>query len=293
MKKNKLRNALLKTLFLLFLVTAGVSYFIFWVMESDDSEFARDAREYIGLPENSGKRAQETSSAEDENSDWVDPFNMPAESEAAGATTIPTITDITFAEVAGRRALWPEVLTLKLDVEISIWYNEVNYGYMKFLRGRTVQVESLYKNGEILCEIDGNYMSLSVYETDFYGWFNEAYGEVYRLLPVTVDFDNQAQKRYSIDTQRGRDEFWAEMREWCYRNYDSPLLSAEEDTLLFQWVPKEKVPIDFTGEAREIARQYLIRRAKYGSRENYAPCEIRNPQMGETLGASSLFIPRL
>ena len=291
-----MRNGL-KTLFVLLLILGAAALFILWIAKSEDSDFARSARQFIGIPEPhpevdpaAPERAPIDASAQPEPSEPSEPQPKP---EVIREELPPAISDITFEQVASRKQLWPRQLSLKLNVAILIRYNGNDYGLMKFPRGRTVQVESLMRNGEILCLIDGNYLSLSVYETDFYGWFKEKHGASYQLLPVTVDFGSSAKVRHKLGTPQGDAAFWAEMREWCYRNYDSPSLVAEEHGLVFKWVPKEKVPINFVDEAREIARQYLLRRAKYGGRENYAPCEIRNPVTGEFLGAAAIFIPRL
>jgi hypothetical protein len=290
-KKNKLRNALLKTLALLSIATCILIYVIWWIAQSDDSEFARKARDLIGIPQQSQEDQTGEPPTPPDALTGPDPFDMPEETKADQAQ--PSVSKITFAELARNKRLWPDELRLKLNVEVSIRYNGNNYGYMKFPRGRTVQVVTIMQNGEVLCEMDGNFLNLSVYETDFYGWFKKVYGDFYELPPVTVEFESLQQSRYSIGTKEGESAFWAEIREWCLKNYDSPLLNAEEDGLVFYWAPKEKVPINFADEAREIARQYLLRRAKYGSRENFAPCEIKNPKTRETLGTSSLFIPRL
>lgn len=56
---------------------------------------------------------------------------------------------------------------------------------------------------------------------------------------------------------------------------------------------KKNTPIDSPDEAPDIARQYLLKRSKYGGRDNYAACEIRHPVTDKLLGASAIFIPRL
>jgi hypothetical protein len=95
-----------------------------------------------------------------------------------------------------------------------------------------------------------------------------------------------------LGTDQGDAQFWSEMRIWCHQNYGSVSLEIGEDNLTFKWLPEEEVPIDYSLEAREIARKYLNLRNKFGSPENFAACEIRHPATDEFLGSSSMFIPR-
>jgi hypothetical protein len=293
-KKKKLqRVALLETLLVSMLLGGVVVVVLVWAAKSEDSQLAASIRQLIGIP--APKPAvvvapQPAPTPQVVIEEAPPPADEPEPFIAPEPEPIP---QITFAEVAAQKHLWPRQLTLKLSVQVLIRYNGKDYGYMEFPRGRTILVDGVLANGEIFCQIDGNYLSLSVYETDFYGWFKATHGERYQIQPVVVDFGSRATAPYKLGTEKGDAAFWAEMRIWCQQNYDSVSLSIEEDTLVFKWLPKEDAPIDFPAEAREVARNYLLKRAKYGGRENYAACEIRHPTTGEVLGASAIFIPRL
>jgi hypothetical protein len=289
-KKKPQRVALLGTvLVFLILVTSGTLFFV-WVSHSEDSQFAESIRRMIGI-------ASPVSTVE------VVAAPAPAPVAAPVVVTPPMpepepeveveLPKLTFSELAAQRDLWPESLTLKLAVQVAIRYNGKDFGYMEFPKGRSVEVDAILSTGEVYCQIDGNYLSLSVYETDFYGWFKQTHGQQYDLEQVVVDLGTRSNARYKLGTAEGDAAFWAEIRIWCQQNYESVSLKQGEDGLEFAWLPKEEVPIDFPSEAREIARNYLLIRAKYGSRENYASCEIRHPTTGELLGASAIFIPRL
>lgn len=291
-KKKPQRIALLETALILFLLGGACVLVVFWAAKSPDSELAQSIRRAIGLAD--PQPVEVVEKMPEPALPAVTPVvEKAAEPERVAVVVPETIPEITFREVAAQRHLWPRSLTLKLSVQVAIRYNGKDYGYMEFPRGRPITVDALMPTGEIFCQIDGNYLSLSVYETDFYGWFKETHGARYDIQPVTVDFGRHATVRHKLGTPEGEAAFWAEMRIWCQQNYESVSLKVEADHLVFAWLPKEDAPINYAFEAREIARSYLMKRAKYGGRENYAACEIRHPVTQELLGASSIFIPRL
>ncbi|WPJ97884.1 hypothetical protein SH580_09190 [Coraliomargarita algicola] len=289
-KKNKAqRIALFETLLVFLLLGGGCALVLFWAAKSEDSELAHSIRKTVGISE----PQQEVLEAEPEPAPVV---VAPAEPEPVEAVVVvepAPLPKITFKEIAAQRQLWPKSLNLKLAVRVPIRYNGQDFGFMEFPKGVSISVDGLSPGGEIFCRIDGNYLSLSVYETDFYGWFKETHGDRYDVQPVVVDMGSKATSRYRLGTEKGEAAFWAEMRIWCHQNYEAVTLNVEEERLVFYWLPKETAPIDYAVEAREIARQFLLKRAKYGGRENYAACEIRHPVTNELLGASSIFIPRL
>ncbi|MGZ0657660.1 hypothetical protein ACWPKO_01530 [Coraliomargarita sp. W4R53] len=295
--KNKAqRVALLKTLLVFLLLGGGCAIVLFWAAQSEDSEMAQSIRKIVGFPEpksNKEDRAQQEVLVPAPAAVAPQPTVALAQPEPVVVAEPETLPELTFKEIAAQRQLWPKSLHLKLAVRVPIRYNGKDYGFMEFPKGVLIKVDGLSAGGEIFCQIDGNYLSLSVYETDFYGWFKANYGERYDVQPVVVDMGTKASSRYRLGTEKGEAAFWAEMRIWCHQNYEAVTLTVEEDTLVFFWLPKEDAPIDFPVEAREIARQFLLKRAKYGGRENYAACEIRHPITDELLGASSIFIPRL
>lgn len=165
---------------------------------------------------------------------------------------------------------------------------------MQFSAGMPVAVDALSTSGEVFGRINGNHLNFSIEETDFEDWFHSTYGDRYQFLPIEVEGARSGiSARHRVGTPEGDAVFWSEMRIWCDRNYGSIALEIAEDSLVFRWLPQEETPIDFALEAREIARNFLMKRGALGSNENYAACEIRHPVSGELLGASSIFIPRL
>jgi len=286
-KNKKQRLALFETVLIFLLLGGAIAGVLLWAAKSEDSELAQSIREFVGMPNSKPVEVV------------IVPLPLPPVVEAIPEpepVVVPEsepLPEITFKEVAAQRYLWPSELNLKLAVRVPIRYDGKDYGFMEFLKGVPIQVDALIPSGEIFCQIDGNYLSLSVYETDFYGWFKDKYGERYDLQSVIVDMGTKATTRHRLGTPEGETDFWAEMRIWCHQNYGSVSLKVEEDSLVFLWLPKEDVPINFPAEAREIARNYLLKRAKYGGKENYAACEIRDPVTHELRGAGSIFIPRL
>lgn len=286
------RIALLETILIILFLGGSIAIVLVWAAKSEDSELAESIRRMVGIPDPYSEPIVDLSPppAPTEPDTVVELLPEPEPVVAAEPEPIP---EITFKEVAAQRQLWPDALNLKLSVRVPIRYNGTDYGFMEFPRGVPIKVDGLLPSGEILCRIDGNYLSLSVYETDFYGWFKEKYADRYDIQPTIVEMGTRATSRYRLGTAEGEAAFWAEMRIWCHQNYESVTLKVGQDSLVFMWLPTEEAPINFPLEAREIARQYLLKRAKYGGKENYAACEIRHPVTDELLGASSIFIPRL
>jgi hypothetical protein len=287
-KKKPQRVALLETVLVLLTLAVSGTVFFVWLSKAEDSDLAGSIRRMIGM--SSPVPEVEVVSAP---SPVVAPLVVTPPMPEPEPEVVAEIPKLTFSELAAQRDLWPDSLTLKLSVQVRIRYNGKDFGYMEFPKGRSVKVDALLSSGEVYCQVDGNYLSLSVYETDFYGWFKQTHGARYDLEQVVVDFGTRASAPYRLGTPEGDAAFWAEIRIWCQQNYDSVSLKQGADSLEFAWLPKEEAPIDFAFEARELARHYLLIRAKYGSRENYASCEIRHPTTGELLGASAIFIPRL
>lgn len=200
---------------------------------------------------------------------------------------------MTMAEFCKRRPLWPSTLVLTMTKRLAVRYNGTEYGRMEFSEGMPIKVDALRPNGEVLGWIGGNFLSLSVHETDFVSWFEQSYADRFELEPVVFDDLRRFNRaRYPLGTERGDTDFWSEMRIWCYQNYESVALEVAQDTLIFRWSPREDVPINYEVEAREIARQYLTLVHKFGGACNYAACEIRDPISDAVLGSSSVFIPR-
>lgn len=295
-KKNKAqRKALIQTMTVLALLVLSGLGLIFWASTAEDSALAQSIRRIVGMRDPAVDRPPVRPVPPAPTLVEVPPEPQPEPESAPVAEPAPApLPAITFSEITLRPALWPKTLHLKLSKRVYIRYNGNVYGYMQFSSDEPLQVDALGSKGEIFGWIDGNFLSLLVDETNFEDWFRSTHGDRYDLRPVEVEPARPgAEARHKVGTPEGDADFWTDMRIWCDRNYDSISLEIEEDTLVFRWLPKEDAPIDYTLEAREIARNFLLKRSARGSNENYAACEIRHPVTGELLGASSIFIPRL
>lgn len=290
-KKTVQRKALIKTILFFLLIGCACVLVLLWAARAEDSSIAKSIREVIGIA------APASTQVVVEVAPPPPPVVKAAVEPVLESIVVeppPPIPAITFREICSQRHLWPDTLKLKLSKRVSIRYNGNNYGYMEFASGVSFRVDDLKPNGEIYGRVEGNYLSLSVLETDFEEWFSTNYGERYDLqLEVTDRVFRRSGAPHKLGTAEGDATFWAEMRIWCHQNYDSISLEIGEDSLVFRWLPTEEVPINFQGEAREICRVYLMKRATLGGNENYAACEIRHPVTNELLGSSSIFIPRL
>ncbi len=200
---------------------------------------------------------------------------------------------ISFNRIVNSRTLWPSTLELRQTKQVEIRFNGKSYGDIEFLKGSIVEVQALKMPSEVVGILNGNYLSLTLSETNFEDWFRMQYSEYYDLKIDDLRVPEAVTVLLSdIDTAEGYKVFWRDLQYWCYVNYDTAQLTIEEDTLTFEWLPKENVPVDFRAEAREIARKYLLKKAEFGGEENYAACQIIHPDSGEQLGASFTFIPR-
>lgn len=296
--KNKAqRKALIRTLLLLALLILSGLGLVYWASFAGDSEFARSIRQVVGIPGPAVERPPPPPSPPPVRVEAplvAEVLEAEPEPEAPAAPGPEPLPVITFSEICARPALWPKTLQLTLSKRVYIRYNGNVYGYMQFSGDMPLHVDALGAKGEVFGWIDGNYLSFLPDETNFEEWFRRTHGERYDLRPVEVEPARPgAEVRHKVGTPQGDADFWTEMRIWCQRNYDSISLQIEQDTLVFRWLPKEDAPIDYSLEAREIARNFLLKRSARGSNENYAACEIRHPVTGELLGASSIFIPRL
>ncbi|MDQ8208619.1 hypothetical protein QEH52_13925 [Coraliomargarita sp. SDUM461003] len=231
-KGNPQFRALVKTMVFFVLLIGGCTFAWFWVSTSEDSDWAQKIRRTIGIPAPQSSKVAELA-----------PQPRPASSVVVETPPEPMVIDepealpeITFEEIAAQRHLWPDSLNLKSTVKVPIRYNGKDYGFMEFPEGQPIQVDEVMPSGEIFCLIQGNHLSLSVNETDFYAWFDEKYGDRYDAQSVVVDWGTRATSRFRLGTPEGDAAFWAEMRIWCKHNYGSVSLEVEEDTHDFAWL---------------------------------------------------------
>ena len=274
----------------LFVGACGAVLF-FWAAHTEDSGLAKSIREVFGLSE------PVTPAPE-----IAQPVTPPPAPEVLPEPTPPPEPvekppqkiDITMAEIQKSPDLWPRTLNLTISQTVPIRYNGNTYGSLEFNPDMRLTVETLGANGEIIGTINGNYLRVSMEQTNFLSWFESTHGERFNLKsmpyePEEADADSQP----SLDTPEGEAAFWTDLRIWCKRNYGSISIEITENTLVFRWFQRDDIKVNYEAEARLIAEQYLKLRNKYGSNENYAPCEIRHPETNKLLGASSIFMPQL
>ena len=290
-KKNKHveeRKALIKAVIFFLILVGGCALVLLWASRSQDSEVAEKIRKTVGI------KAPAPVSPEAEPSVSVASKSMSNTKPTAPSEPIPIpIPTITFLEITRSPHLWPKTVALTKSKQVSIRYQDNNYGYMEFTKDSDIEVIALKAPSDVYCSINGNFLSLSVNETKFAEWFTEKYADRYVLEAIAPDALNANEATTDLSTPEGEKTYLNQMRLWCHKNYESISLEIGEDALIFKWLPKEDAPIDYQLEAREIARKYLLLRAELGGTENYAACEIRDPVTNELLGAGSVFIPRL
>ncbi|MGJ8654232.1 MAG: hypothetical protein ACSHX8_13315 [Opitutaceae bacterium] len=289
-KHSKERSPLLIVVIIMTLFFCSIALILIWSSKTLDSPLAEKIRNFVGI------RAVAPEVVEAPVAPPVEVVEIIEEPMPEPVPVIeepPPITPITFLEITRSKNLWPKSVKLKLSKQIPIRYKQLNYGYMEFSEDSTVTVQSLKAPAEIFGSVNGNFISLSVDETDFVEWFTEEYAERHVLQPIAQNDDKESDSIPDIDTPEGEKAFWSEMRIWCHQNYESISLEVGEEGLTFKWLPREDAPINYQLEARTIARTYLLKRAKYGGTDNFATCEIKHPTTDELLGASSMFIPRL
>ena len=293
-RKNKgQQKALLGTACLLLLLGGLFIGMLLWASKATDSEYARSIRQIVGLPEPGPTLVAKEPPAATAPEPVMD-APLPSGSEPLAEPEPEKLPAIDMAAISKQRHLWPQTLALKYTKRVPIRYNGNHYGYMEFSKGTPLQVDALRSNGEVFCVVSGNFLSLSVHETNFVHWFESTYEKRYHLEPILFDDHRSLERpRHRLGSPEGDAAFWAEMRIWCQQNYGSISLEVGEDNIIFRWLPQEEAPINFDVEAREIARNFLVKRAKYGGNDNYAACEIRHPVTNELMGASSMFIPWL
>lgn len=264
---------------------------LLWAAKSEDSKLAGKIRKTVGIQAPVVTPVSPPPIVVVEAEPEPMPVGVP-EPEPASEPEPEPLPEISYKEVTQSKNLWPDILELKTSKKVTIRYQQQDYGYMEFTEGAVIEVHALKAPTEVYCSINGNFISLSIAETNFTEWFTNKYAERYALLAIPQNDESGIQKNV-LDSAEGKATFWSEIRIWCHQNYESISLEIGEDQLTFRWLPKEDAPIDFQLEAREIARKYLLTRSKLGGTENYAACEIRHPTTDELLGSSSIFIPRL
>lgn len=273
------------------LISTACCLVLIWAARDAESPLAKSIRQWIGIKE-PAPVVEEAPIVE-----------VPAP-EVVEVTPEPTpivvepepdpIVDITFAEITKQRHLWPKTLQLNLAAKITIRFNGNTYGDIEFAPGTVVQVQALKSPAYVECTLGSNFTTIPVNETDFEEWFTGKYSESYALQPLP-EVDNTDALEMATFTRNEREKaVWNQMNIWCHKNYQSIALTLETDKLIFKWHATNDQYVDYSYEAREVARKFLQLRAELGKTDdNYAACEIHHPRTGELLGSGAIFIPQL
>ena len=281
------------TIVMLMVASAGAGV---WLGNDQSSQLAQLIRQKTGLPEPPAQPASEPAL----------PAPPPAPAEILPApATLPEpveepapepapVPDITIAEIAQSPTFWPKALELTISREVTIRYNGQQYGVLKFTPDMRMEVDSLNADGEVDGSVNGTDLTLSLKNTNFIEWFESNHGERLNLMPIpSAEGPKDSDTLPRIGTPEGETAFQTDLLIWCKRNYDSVLIEVGADALVFYWEQENLKTADYEAVAREIAASYLKLRAKYGSDENYAACEVRHPETKRLLGTDSVFKPQL
>lgn len=296
-KTTEAQKALMKVIMFFMILASALVLILVWAATDGKSPIAEKVRKVVGLKaiQQAPARTVEISESAPEPEPELQGAEVALETETIAPPPpdpLP-IKEITYPEISRSKQLWPKTLELKMTKRVPIRYQDQEYGYMEFKEGLTVEVVALKAPDEIYCSVNGNFLSLSIEETNFFEWFRQGHGDRYKLKPFMRKPEKTNPGGVDLNTDKGEAYYLTQMRIWLHQNYDSISIEARPDTLVFKWLPNESVPIDFGMEAREIARKYLLLRSELGGRENYAACEIRHPITDELLGASSIYVPRI
>lgn len=291
-KNKQQRNALFKAFFCLMLLSTACCLVLIWASRDAKSPLAKSIRGWIGIRE-PAPVVEELPIVEVPAPEVVEVTPEPMQPIMVEPEPDPII-DITFGEITKLRHLWPRKLQLNLAAKITIRFNGNTYGDIEFAPGTVVQVQALKSPAHVECTLGNNFTTIPVYETDFAEWFTDRYSEKYTLQPIPkVDNTNDFERATFTRDEREK-AVWNQMNIWCHKNYDSIALTLDTDKLIFKWHATSDSYVDYSYEAREIARKFLQLRSELGKTDdNYAACEIHHPRTDELLGSGAVFIPQL
>jgi len=191
-----------------------------------------------------------------------------------------------WTEFKNRSSLWPRTLNITIDQEVTLTYHGNTYGEVAFKPGQALAVIGFSEDGYVFGRVGGNEMEVHVSATNFESWFENEHGENFVVSPPEKEIIRPASDF--------EDELITELRIWCLKNYKTPLIEINENNLVLRWHPRSRDEADanYSMEALSVARAYLRIQAKLGGSDNYASCEIRDPDSGQLMGSNGIFIPR-
>lgn len=189
-------------------------------------------------------------------------------------------------EFINRPNIWPETLKIMVDQEVTLTYHGNTYGRVSFKKGQPLNVDGFSEEGYASGRSGGNEMEVHVSETNFNTWFQDQHGD---QLELSIP-----EKQSSRQADDFEEELITELRLWALRNYNTPLIEINENNLVLYWRPRSRGTSEsnYALEALSVARAYLRIQTKLGGKDNYATCEIRDPDTDKLIGSKGAFIPR-
>jgi hypothetical protein len=270
----------------LFIVFGALIFAAFWWARNDDqSEVAAKLRHLLGiqLVEKQAPEPEPAPVAFEE----PDEAPPPPEPFDAGEPEPAEPEPLSWEAFAGRKSLWPDALAITVDKEITLTYRGKTYGEVAFEPGQELNVFDLSENGYLYGRVGGNEMEVHVSATNFSDWFAKTHGENYVLSSLPKRENTERVEDFE-------EELITKLRIWCLKNYKTPLIEINEDNLVLRWHSRSGNggEADYSLEALSVARAYLSIQAQLGGHDNYASCEIRDPDTGRLMGSKGIFIPR-
>jgi hypothetical protein len=267
----------------LFVVFGSVIFAIFWWARHDDeSDVAWKIRNLLGI-ELLEKPAPAPAPPVIEPEPQPEPEPEPIVFEESAA---PEPEELTWPDFRSRSELWPDTLKVMVDEEVTLTYRGNTYGEVSFTPGQALRVMGLSDSGYVLGRTGGTGMEVHVSETNFSSWFEENHGELFEITVPEKESIRQAEDY--------EEELITELRRWCLQNFNTPLIEINEDNLVLRWHSRSRgeSQANYSLEALSVARAYLRIQTQLGGKDNYASCEIRDPDSGKLMGSNGIFIPR-
>lgn len=278
----------LLTVLLLLGAICGVVGIGYWAHRDLDSPVAKRLRELVGIQPVEVPVREVVNEPEPPR----EPAKEPEPEPEPELPPEPEPRALSWSELTQDSRLWPEKLQITAKQTVPIQFNRINFGYVYFVPGDALQIESLEPDGLIYGSINGNYLLIAADRTDLKNWFSRKHAERY-----TLDIPEHKSLRGGGAgtplTSAEMEEVMDELRQWCRNNYGLIGLELQEDALVVKSPGENTADSIFRAEAREIARHYLNLQAARGGFDNYAACRIIDQKTGALLGADSFFIPML
>lgn len=292
-KKKKAETMAIWKTTTLYIVFGSLVFALFWWARTDgQSEVAWKVRNLLGiqlLEEALPEPAPEPVSPVIEPEPVVEPEPIafePPETTEPEPPEAPEPEALKWAAFKDRTSMWPDSLQIMVDQEVTLTYRGNSYGEVSFNSGQALDVIGFSENGYVFGRSIGNEIEVHVSETNFGTWFESEHGALYEItypererISQPSDFDQ---------------ELITQLRIWCLKKYNTPLIEINEKNLVLRIDPKgnERSSGSYALEAMSVARAYLRIQAELGGSDTYASCEIRHSGTGKLLGSKGIFIPR-